>query len=127
MAESFLPARACSHAILCALYAPRITITALASLKVSEIFDGASSYTCELSLIGSVSVEPQVPRLAPQAFVGIIPVAHATAIYAPQTSLGPLIIDGPISFAWIRYAVRQLRSSFNLGHGQVADEASEAL
>ena len=102
-------------------------MAALASLKVSEVFHGTSSHTSELRLIGSVSVKLEIPRLAPQACVGVIPVAYTAPLYAPQTSLGRLIIDGPIGFAWIRYALRNLRPSFHLGHGQIADEASEAL
>lgn len=102
-------------------------MTALTSLKVSEVFDGTSSYASEIRLIGSVSVKLEIPRLAPQACSGVIPVAYTTALYAPQTSLAPLIIDGPIGFAWIRYALRNLRPSFHLGHGHITDEASEAL
>ena len=102
-------------------------MTALTSLKVSEVFDGTSSYASEVSLIGSVSVILEIPRLAPQAYGGVIPVAYTTALYAPQTSLGNLIIDGPIGFAWIRYTLRHMGPSFHLSHGQIADEASEAL
>jgi hypothetical protein len=102
-------------------------MTALTSLKVCEVFYWTSSYASEVRLIGSVSVKLEIPRLAPQAYGGVIPVAYTAALNAPQTSLGRLIIDGPICFAWIRYALRQLRPSFQLGHGQIPDEASEAL
>jgi len=102
-------------------------MAALASLKVSEVFDWTSSNASEIRFIGSVSVKLEIPRLAPQAYGGVIPVAYTTALYTPQTSLSRLIIDGPIGFAWIRYALRNLRPSFHLGHGQIPDEASEAL
>ena len=91
-------------------------MTALTALKISKVFDRTSSNAFKVILNGSVSVKLEIPWLAPQACGCVIPVANSTALYAPQTSLGPLIIDGTIGFAWIRDALRRTMSFFHLSH-----------